>query len=44
MSFVEFKNVRKVYQSGEVKVEAVRGVDFTIEKGELAIIIFPSFP
>ncbi len=42
MSFVEFKNVRKVYQSGEVKVEAVRGVDFTIEKGELAIIVGPS--
>ena len=42
MSFVEFKNVRKVYQSGEVNVEAVRGVDFTIEKGELAIIVGPS--
>ena len=42
MSFVEFRNVRKVYQSGEVKVEAVRGVDFTIEKGELAIIVGPS--
>ncbi len=42
MSFVEFKNVRKVYQSGEVKVEAVKGVDFTINKGELAIIVGPS--
>ena len=42
MSFVEFRNVRKVYQSGEVKVEAVRGVDFTINKGELAILVGPS--
>ena len=42
MSFVEFRNVRKIYQSGEVKVEAVRGVDFTINKGELAILVGPS--
>lgn len=42
MAFVEFKNVRKVYQSGEVKVEAVKGVNFTIEEGELVIIVGPS--
>lgn len=42
MAFVEFRNVRKVYQSGEVKVEAVRGVDFTIEEGELVVIVGPS--
>ena len=42
MPFVEFRNVRKVYQSGEIKVEAVRGVDFTIDKGELAVIVGPS--
>lgn len=42
MPFVEFKNVRKVYQSGEVKVEAVRGIDFTINKGELVIVVGPS--
>jgi putative ABC transport system ATP-binding protein len=42
MAFVEFKNVRKVYQSGEVKVEAVRGIDFTVNKAELALIVGPS--
>ena len=42
MAFVEFKNVRKVYQSGEVKVEAVKGVNFTINEGELVIIVGPS--
>ncbi len=42
MAFVEFRNVRKVYQSGEVAVEAVRGVSFTINKGELVIIAGPS--
>lgn len=42
MAFVEFKNVRKVYQSGEVKVEAVKGVNFTINEGELVVIVGPS--
>lgn len=42
MAFVEFRNVRKVYQSGEVKVEAVRGVSFTIDEGELVVIVGPS--
>ncbi len=42
MAFVEFKDVRKVYQSGEIKVEAVRGVDFTINEGEFVIMVGPS--
>lgn len=42
MAFVEFRNVRKVYQSGEVQVEAVKGVSFTIKEGELVIIVGPS--
>ncbi|SHK11327.1 putative ABC transport system ATP-binding protein [Anaerocolumna jejuensis DSM 15929] len=42
MAFVEFDNVRKVYQSGEVKVEAVKGVNFIIKEGELVIIVGPS--
>ncbi|MHB8064253.1 MAG: ABC transporter ATP-binding protein [Ruminiclostridium sp.] len=39
MSFVEFSNVRKVYRSGEIEVEAVKGGNFNIEEGELAIIV-----
>lgn len=42
MAYVEFNNVRKVYQSGEIKVEAVKGVDFTIDEGELVIVVGPS--
>ena len=42
MAIVEFRNVRKVYQSGEVKVEAVNGVSFTINEGELVVIVGPS--
>ena len=32
MSFVEFKDVKKVYHMGEVDIEALRGVSFEIEK------------
>ena len=42
MSFVSFEDVRKVYHTGEVEIVAVDGVDFTIEQGELAIIVGPS--
>ncbi len=41
-SFVEFRNVRKVYRMGEVSVEALHDVDFTIEKGEICVIVGPS--
>lgn len=39
MSFVEFKNVAKIYQTGEVKISAVDGVDFEIEEGEFVVIV-----
>lgn len=42
MSYVTFKHVRKVYQSGEVTIEALRGIDFTLNKGELVVIVGPS--
>ena len=40
--FVEFRNVRKVYQMGEVSIEALHDVSFTIEKGEICVIVGPS--
>ena len=40
--FVEFRNVRKVYQMGEIRIEALHDVDFTIEKGEICVIVGPS--
>ena len=39
MSFVEFRNVRKVYQMGEVQIEALHDVSFCIEKGEICVIV-----
>ena len=42
MSFVEFEDVRKIYRTGEVEVRALDGMDFAIERGELAVIVGPS--
>ncbi|MCM1529983.1 MAG: ABC transporter ATP-binding protein [Alistipes sp.] len=39
MSFVEFKNVKKIYRSGETEIRALDGVDFVIEKGEFCVIL-----
>lgn len=41
-AFVEFKNVRKTYQMGEVDIQAVDGMDFSIEKGEFVVVVGPS--
>ncbi|BAM24100.1 ABC transporter ATP-binding protein [Streptococcus intermedius] len=38
-TIVEFKNVSKRYNSGEIVVTAVDDVSFTIKKGELVIIV-----
>lgn len=37
-SFIEFRNVKKIYKMGEVEIEALAGVDFSIQKGEFVII------
>ncbi len=42
MSYITFENVTKEYRMGEVTIDAVAGVNFTIEKGEFAIIVGPS--
>ena len=42
MAFVEFRDVCKVYQMGEVKVEAVSGMSFDIEQGEFVVVVGPS--
>ena len=42
MAFVEFKNVGKTYQMGEVKINALHDTSFEIEKGELVVIVGPS--
>ncbi|MCR4599611.1 MAG: ABC transporter ATP-binding protein [Acetatifactor sp.] len=37
--FIRFENVRKVYQTGEVAIEALRDVNFTVKKGEFCVIV-----
>lgn len=37
--FVEFKNVKKSYDMGEVVIQAVDDVSFSIDKGEFVIIL-----
>ena len=38
MSFIELKNIRKVYRSGEVETVALNDISFSIEQGEFVII------
>ena len=42
MSYIEFKNVKKEYKMGEVSIKALDNTNFTIEKGELVVIVGPS--
>lgn len=42
MSFVEFKNVGKTYQMGQVRIDALHDTSFEVEQGELVVIVGPS--
>jgi len=42
MRILEVKNLNKVYGTGETKVEALKDVSFSVEKGEFVAIIGPS--
>ncbi len=37
--FIKFEHVYKTYQTGEVKIEALRDVNFEIEQGEFCVIV-----
>ena len=37
-AFVEFQNVKKIYHTGEVKIEALHDVNFQIEQGEFCVV------
>lgn len=41
-SFVTLRDVKKIYQMGEVKIAAADGISFGIEKGEFAVVVGPS--
>ena len=39
MSYIEFRNVSKIYKTGSVEVHALDNCEFFIEKGELCVIV-----
>lgn len=40
--FVEFCHVSKVYEMGEVRIDALKDASFTVDKGEICVIVGPS--
>ena len=42
MPYIEFKDVNKVYEMGEININALNNTNFQIEKGELVVIVGPS--
>ena len=42
MSYIEFKDVNKEYKMGEITIKALNDTNFSIEKGELVVIVGPS--
>ena len=42
MSYIEFQKVNKEYKMGEVTINALNNTTFSIEKGELVVIVGPS--
>ncbi len=41
-ALVKAENITKIYDTGKVQVEALRGIDLDIRKGEMVIIMGPS--
>ena len=41
-TIIRMSEVRKVYDTGKVKVEALKGVDLDVKKGEMVAIVGPS--
>ena len=42
MAIISMNEIRKIYDTGKVKVEALKGIDLSIDGGELVAIVGPS--
>jgi len=42
MAIISMNEIRKIYDTGKVKVEALKGIDLSIDAGELVAIVGPS--
>ena len=40
--FLEVKNLKKSFGSGDTKQDVLRGIDFTVAKGEFCVLLGPS--
>lgn len=40
--FVTLTNVKKIYRMGEIEIAAANGIEFSIRKGEFAVVVGPS--
>lgn len=38
-TYVQFKNVSKIYKSGEIEIKAVDDISFIVERGEFCVIV-----
>ncbi len=41
-SFVQLEDVTKIYGSGDVEIQALDGISFSIERGEFVVVVGPS--
>jgi len=41
-AFIEARNLRKTYHVGKIEVQALRGISFSIQKGEFVSVVGPS--
>jgi putative ABC transport system ATP-binding protein len=42
VSLIELKGIRKLYDMGKIQVEALRGIDLTVQENEFVAIVGPS--
>lgn len=42
MQYIEFQKVNKKYKMGEIEIDALKNTSFSIDKGELVVIVGPS--
>lgn len=40
--FLEINNLKKSFGTGESRVEVLKGIQFSVEKGEICVLLGPS--